>query len=317
MERPEVQPMKLTASELKCLHLLATHGNLSASVIGKELRVMRPQVSRVLGSLRERGFVKTEKVGLSKIISLSETKHAILLRRMVLEFEHVPFHELLSGATLEVLSAISYLKLKNRNEIRGNSLVSETSVAKALERLKQAGIIRKVDSTYSVSQRFEILRDFVTEFRHYLNQKAASSFANDAVVLWECNSELIVESKRREEGYGFLLTGISAFARFGIQLMAPRFYFFHSPFVRELRLEDVILHSFLVNNRNLLPILLVWKKNERKIDQGYLESKAEKYGARNAVHAIKTYFTSQGREKPEGYPPWHEFTLRAEEYELL
>lgn len=309
--------MKLTASELKCLRLLATRGHLSASVIRKELRVMSPQVSRVLGSLRENGFIQAEKVGLSKIVSLSEAKHAVLLRRMVLEFEHVPFHDLLSGATLEVLSAISYLKLRNRNEIRENSLVAETSVAKALERLKQAGIIRKMDSTYSVSQRFEILKDFVTEFRHYLNQKVASSFANDAVVLWECNSELVVESKRREEGNGFLLTGISVFAKFGIQLMAPRSYFFHSPFIRELRLEDVILHSLFVNSRNILPTLLVWKKNEREIDQDYLESRAEKYGVRNAVQAIKAYFTSQGRERPEGYPPWREFTVRAEEYELL
>lgn len=309
--------MKLTTSELKCLRLLATHGNLSASAVGKELRVMRPQVSRVLGSLREKGFIKAEKVGLSKIVSLSETKHAVLLRRMVLEFEHVPFHELLCGVTLEVLSAIACLKLKSRNEIRENSLVSETSVAKALERLKQAGIIRKMDSTYSVSQRFEIVRDFVTEFRHYLNQKAASSFANDAVVLWECNSEMIVESKRREEGDGFLLTGISVFARFGIELVARRFCFFHSPFVRELRLEDVILHSLFVNSGNILPTLLVWKKNERKMDQRYLERKAEKYGVRSAVDAIRTYFTSQGREKPEGYPPWHEFTVKAEEYGLL
>lgn len=297
--------IKLSASELKTLSLVADLGKASATEIARELNALPPQVSRVLATLKEKELIKTEKTGLSKTVSLSDAKHAELFRRILTEFSHIRFDDLLAGVSLEVLSALSYLRLKSRKEIQENSLVSEASVAKILEKLRSRGIVHKPDSAYEVNPRFQALKDFVKEFRHHRNQNIAKRFADDAVILWECNSEFIIESEHSKQDRRFLLTGPSAFGEFGITLIVIKSYYFHSPFARRLRLEDVILHSLLVplSYRNIVATLLVWTKNQRKIDRSYFGTRCEKYGVKNYAKEIAEYFRSEGARRPESFPP--------------
>jgi predicted transcriptional regulator len=310
--------MKLTASETRAQVLLAKHGDIGVADMAKKLRMPVSNTSRVISLLKEKGFISTEKVGISKTLSLSDAKHAALLRRLVLEFEHMPFAELLSGASLEVLSAVCCLRLKNRKEIRQNSLVSEASAARYLENLKQVGIVQKTDSVYKISPRFRTLSEFVIEFRHYLNRQTAMDFANDAVILWECNHEFILETDRSKKLGAFIPTGLSAFHRFGISLMVPKYYYFYSPLTRKLGLENAVLHSVLVppTHRNMLATLLVLTKNMKEIDAGYLAEQGEKYGVRDRINDMTNYLRTKGAERPEGFPAWKEFTERAREYGL-
>lgn len=314
-----MQQAKLTTKELMCLRAVVTIESPRASRIAAAIGTSPPHVSRVVASLEDKGFLTTKKNGLSRIVALSETKHATLLRRLVLEFGHMSFEELLSGTSLEVLSAICNLALMSRKEIAQAALVSEASVALVLIKLKRVGVVQKAGVTYDVSPRFQTLRGFVVEFRHYLNQRTAREFASDAVVLWECNSEFIIETKTAHAKDGFQLTGVSSFARFGISLLAPKSYFFYSPFprTRKLRLEDVVLHSVLAPNTSLLPVLLVWKKQEKTMRIEYLEAQAEKYRATEIVRKIVTYFRTEGRERGADFPTWDEFVLRAKEYGIL
>jgi DNA-binding transcriptional regulator GbsR (MarR family) len=306
--------MKLTTRELTCLRAIVDLDQPCASGISGAVGLSRPDVSRVIAALQDKGFVTTKKTGLSKVAILSETKHAALGRKLILEFEHMPLEELLSGACLEVLAAVCSLTLTNRKEIAHVTLLSERSVASVLERLARVGVIQKAMAKYSVSPRFKTLEEFVIEYRHYLNESIGRDFARDAVVLWECNTEFIIESKTLQTKKGFQPTGASAFARFGVQLLAPSSYFFYSPSTRKLRLEDVILHSLLVHERSLLPTMLVWKKQEKAMNIRYLKIQAEKYGAPEPADAIIAYFASEGRQRSPDFPTWDEFALRAREY---
>jgi len=308
--------VKLTVDELNSLRFIAKRERVWASEISEELEILPAHTSRVIARLKEEDLIRTEKVGLSKQVSLSDTKHAALFRKLTIEFSHMPLDELLSGPSLEVLSAVSFLTLKNRREITENSLVSEPSVTKALEKMKQVGIVQKRGQTYTLPPRFQTMKEFVMEFRSYLNQRTAREFAGDAVVEWECNTEFIIECSIKEEKNGFHLTGVSMFPKFGIPLIASKPHFFYSPFAKELRLEDVIVHSLLVRERNILPILLAWKKNEQAIDRRYLEKQGEKFKAKDSVKEVSTYFSSKGVERAAGFPPWNEFLLRAKEYRL-
>jgi DNA-binding MarR family transcriptional regulator len=309
----EMQRIRLGPDELKCLRFIASHESARASEIASALGTSRVQLSRVIPDLVEKGFLSTEKLGLSKNISLSETKHAGLWRKLTIEFGHMPLHELLSGGSLEVLSAIGSRHLTNRRQIAENSLVSESTAAQVLENLRRRGIVQK-EGAYRISPRFQILAEFTAEFRRYMNQRIALGFAPDAVIVWERNEEFIVESSKSEQKDGFLLTGISALAEFGVPLLAPKSYFFYSPFTRKLRLEDTIVHSLLIPNGSLLPTLLVWKRNEARLNIQYLRQAAEKYDATASITEIVHYFESQGSQRSERFPPWSEFLARAREY---
>lgn len=306
--------MKLTTRELRCLRAIVNLDQARASNITTVVGLSRSDVSRVINALQGKGFVTTKKTGLSKIAVLSESKHAALWRRLILEFRHMPLEELLSGTTLEVLSAVCSLTLTTRKEIAKATILSERSVASVLEKLARVGMIQKAMAKYSVSRRFRTLKEFVIEYRHYLNESIAREFASDAVVLWECNNEFVIESKTLRTKEGFQATGASAFSRFGIQLLVQSFYFFYSPCARKLRLEDVVLHSLLVPEWNVLPTMLVWRKQEKAMKIKYLKIQAKKYGAAELVDAIIAYFASEGRERPPSFPTWDEFVLRAKEY---
>jgi hypothetical protein len=310
-----MQRIGLGRDELRCLRFIAGHGTAHAFEIASALGTSKVQLSRIVSNLVDKGFISTEKLGLSKNISLSETKHAALWRKLALEFGHMRLHELLSGGSLEVLSAIDSQQLTNRRQIAENSLISEATAARVLESLRQLGIVQK-DGAYRISARFQILAEFTAEFRRYMNQKLALEFAPDAVIVWERNEEFIIESSKSEQKDGFLLTGVSAFARFGVPLLAPKSHFFYSPFARKLRLEDAIIHSLLVPDGSMLPTLLAWKKNEGRLNFRYLRHKAEKYDASASVTETVKYFESEGSQRPERFPPWNEFFARAKEYRI-
>jgi DNA-binding MarR family transcriptional regulator len=308
-----MQRVQLGRDELRCLRFITDHGTARASEIASALGTSKVQLSRVISDLVEKGFLSTEKLGLSKKISLSQTKHAVLWRKLAFEFGHMPLHELLSGGSLEVLSAIDSQRLTNRKQIAENSLISEATAARALRSLGQLGIIEK-EGAYRTSPRFQVLAEFTAEFRRYMNQKLALEFAPDAVIVWERNEEFIMESSKSVQKDGFLLTGVSAFARFGVLMLAPKSHFFYSPFRRKLGLEDAIIHSLLVPNGSVLPALLAWKKNEGKLNLHHLRDKAEKYDAGVSVTEIVDYFESEGSQRPDRFPPWNEFLARAREY---
>lgn len=307
--------LKLTGSEFKVLNLLARHERRGMSEIGIQLGLSSSYTSQIVTSLKEKKFIAVERRGRIKVASLSDAKHASLLRRLMLEYEHIDFGQLLSGASLEVLSAICCLQLKNRNEIMERTLVSEASIAHVLKKLRQIGLIQRRDKIYSVSPRFQSVKDFVMEFRHLLNRNIALQFSSDSLMVWECNHELIVESDELRDREGFLLTGASTFSRFGVQLFVSKWYYLYSPFSKEVKMEDAILHSLLVNaDTNLLPTLLIWKKNDRKIDTAYLKKEGRKYGIEDYVDDIIGYFETDGGQRGASFPTWREFLDKAGEY---
>jgi DNA-binding MarR family transcriptional regulator len=90
--------MKLTESELKCVRAIATMGNARTSEIATAIHVARPNVSRAVASLEAKGFVEAKRDGISSFISLSDAKHAVLWKKLAIQFAHMPLDRLLAGA---------------------------------------------------------------------------------------------------------------------------------------------------------------------------------------------------------------------------
>lgn len=309
--------LSLTESEIKYLEIISTDGDVSVSHICNKTKSSPPMVKRSLSSLEEKGFIKKYRIGLLKKISLSDSKHALIFRDMVLESRHIPFYKYLSGSSLETLSAICVLNLGTRKEISEHSNISEPSVARVFLKLRRVGIMQKKELAYVLSPRFDLLKRFVMEFRHYLNQRLAKEFSQDSIILWERNDEFIIESStKKEDELYFHITGPSAFARFGIQLFMMISYHYYSTRSKETRLEDAIVHSFLipVSQRIMLPVLLVWKKNETKINRLYIMNISEKYGVRKFIDSIYDYFASKGKQRIVEFPTWEELESKASEY---
>lgn len=302
--------MKLALTELRVLEYMAAHRSVSVAEAASALGLKVPQLSRALASLSTKGLIYSQRHGKSKHIALADTKHATLFRTMSFQLSHMKLALLLSGASLEVLSALCNLRLRSRHEIADRSGISEAWVARVVASLKRVGIVTKTNSHYAVLPRFQILADFVTEFRRYLNQKAARSFAEDAVIVWERNNEFIVETPKGQGQRGFYLTGPSAFGRFGIPLIMPSYYYYYySPESRGIALEDAIIHSLLVphSERTIMAALLAMKKNEKSLRVQRLVDKAREYGQEDEIGAMIAHLDSKGAKGAKGLPAWSEF----------
>lgn len=309
--------LNLTESELKVLQVISKEGSVSVSHLCDKTKLESSMVRRTVSSLDRKGFIRKHRIGMPKEISLSDSKHAMTFRDMVLKAAHIPFHKYISGSSLEVLSTICSMKLGTRKDILKHSNVSESSIARVFLKLKRVGIVQKRESAYSISPAFGILKDFIMEFRHYVNQKLANGFSKNSVILWERNDEFIIESDTKKEDEGnFQLTGPSAFGRFGIQLFMMSSCHYHSPRVKKIGLEEIIAHCFLIprSQRTMLPLLLVWKKNEKDIDRDHLINISEKYDVRKFIDSISNYFDTRGRQRLDEFPEWTEFKSKAEEY---
>lgn len=306
--------------ELKIVKALAQKDGMTVSEVGQILGLHTPQVSRAVNSLTEKGILNTSKMGLSKLVIFSDTKHAGHLRRIIVELASLHPEKILVSSYLEVLACVSLTKADTKDVLSQTGLAART-VRPVLKELRQRGIVLKEkNGTYQVSNRFSSIKEFAMEFRRYCNQKKALELYPDAIIIWEHNREFIIRSSEAKETKGFLWTGISAFHKYGIELFMPDFYYyFFSPWKRALRLEDIITHTLLIETpspRILLAVLLLWKKNERSMDADYLSSVSDHYGKLQIIRNIQRYLSTKGKEKPKGFPRWDEFLSKAKEYGL-
>jgi biotin operon repressor len=267
--------------------------------------------------LEKKGFIETEKKGISKYVFPSETKHSTLFKTLLMEFTHIKFENFLSESSLDVLYSTSGSPL-SRKEIMLWTGLSEKTIQTRLKTLRQFGIVITKRGLYTLNERFGLLRDFLLEFRRYLNLKIAQQFAWDAVILWQEADEFLIKTSERKESKNFFLTSITAFHRYGVQLFLPEYYYyFHSKRRKKLTLEDIILHALILDptdTRVIMSVLLLWKKQKMNVDR--LVKKSEKYRLRSNVEDMVEYVRTRGKVRPDNFPMWKEYEVKAKEYRM-
>lgn len=309
--------MKLTANEIKILREIAKGDGRRIADISISLDIFQQSLSRTLKSLMKKGFIETEKGGISKYLFFSETKHSTLFKTLLIEFTHVKFENFLSGSSLEILYHLSNSSL-SRSEIVFRTGLSEKTIQTKLKNLREFGIVFSEKGFYRLNERFDLLRDFLLEFRRYLNLKIAQEFAKDAIILWQEDDEFLMKTSERKELKNFFLTSITAFHRYGVQLFIPEYYYyFYSERRKKLKLEDVILHALLLDpndTRVIMSVLLLWKKN--KVNVNYITKESNNYQLSIAVDDLIKYRQTRGKFKPDYFPTWNEYEVKAKEYRL-
>ena len=306
--------MKLTKKELQIIRILSKEEK-NIKELASLISSPKSYVSNIIKALAEKGFVSFKKRGLAKFISISEAKHAVLLKRIMIENEYMKFENILSGQVLEIISFFP----GRRKEILKNSGVSQMTLQAVLKNISQYGIIKKENSLYKITDK--TIKEFVSEFRKYENQKIAEKFSKDSIILWQKNKEFLIKAYKTKEEDNFLLTGLSTFHKYGISLTLLDFnYFFYSPYKKKLKKEDAILHSLALypfDAKTILFNMLLWFKNKKKIDINYILRESEKYELEETINGLMDYFKTKGKKRLKYFPKYEEFEIKARDYGLL
>jgi DNA-binding MarR family transcriptional regulator len=272
----------LSPTEIKILKQLR-EGRASLPSLKGKLGLSSQQISRTVSSLREKGFVLGERKGITKTIWISDMKHAQLLRTILIQYNHMRLEKILSMSSLEILMSISSSSGMTRKEIAFSSQKSQRTVATALSRLREFGmLITDRPGIYRISPRFIQFTEFAMELRRQSDQRAVASLYQDGVIRWQGNRSVLIESKIAEERGGFRSTSFSAFHRFATTMLLARHWYINLPDNRKPRLEEVIVHTMLLkpfDSRESSLFQELLRKTADEIDMKDLTRLAAEYGA--------------------------------------
>jgi DNA-binding MarR family transcriptional regulator len=175
-------------AELQILREL-TKGKQSLPEIRKSLSLKPSLLSHNLKKLRENGLIQTTGQGNRKYACFSETKHASLLRDLLIAYDFMNWENILMGKTIDIL-------FKALSEKEGNlSGFSNATLWRYLKELKARGIIWETQKRYQINPRFSVLIDFIKEYQRYLVNKISKTLSENAVVLWQEDLHLKTSAK--------------------------------------------------------------------------------------------------------------------------
>jgi hypothetical protein len=140
-------------------------------------------------------------------------------------------------------------------------------------------------------------------------------------MLWQKDFECLIRVPKttRISQKGFMKTATSCLQNFGIQLISDFDIYFYSKRKTGIRLEDVILHTLLVERGNVRYVtysLLLLKKELKQVDKNYLLKKAIWYDLSLQINAMLEFLRTRGTRTGFGLPTWNELMIKMREYEV-
>jgi DNA-binding IclR family transcriptional regulator len=155
-----------TEAELRVL--AAARGQPTVSALAEKLNRSVNYVSELVDGMQERGLVHTTRSGKTKHVHRSSARAIELFNQFVQRYPHVPFPELLAGATLRVLYHPDEPALPT--DLAERAGVHRSTVYRSLSPLQHRGIVYRDDGSFTLNDEFEGLATVAREFAHHRNR---------------------------------------------------------------------------------------------------------------------------------------------------
>lgn len=300
-----------TAAELRMLAALDSEATVSA--LADELDRSVNYVSELVERAEAKGLVHSHRSGKTKRVQRSDAKAVELFDTFVQQYSHIPFPELLGGATLRALYHLD--SPVSATELADLVGVHRSTVHRALSPLLDRGILYKSGGEYVINDEFKELVTLAREFAHLRNRNRVEDHADSYTILWESLDEFLVQTDEKIKSNAFLVTGPERFQTFDLPLLArQRRYYLYSESKDELSAAELCCHMLLIDDgaRSRSYCLLLLKSED--IDRDELLSLAERYGVKTDIADLLAYLESDGEERADRLPMWSEFCDLADEY---
>lgn len=319
--RRKLENYSFSKAEIKILREIANESHLLSS-LREKLHIKPNLLSHDLRKLSQKGLIVFKKKGRltfkkkgvgRKYVYFADSKHASLLRDLLIRDSHIQWEDVLSGLGIEVL-----FQVLNYGEVRFTDF-SKVTFWRYSRALMARGIVKLADNRYVITPRFSHLAAFLTEFQHFLLNKLVKSISERADILWEKDFECLIRMPKNTAIFeeNLLKTATSRLSDFGIQILSDFDIYFYSKRKKIIRIEDIILHILLLEKNNIRYVtysLLVLKKNMKRVDRKYLLKEAQRLDLSLQINAMLQFLKTKGKRGGLTLPTWPEFTSKAREY---
>jgi len=300
-----------TEAELRVLS--AARGEPSVSALAEDLGRSVNYISELVDRMEEKGLVHTTRSGKTKHVHRSSAKAIELYDQFVQRYPHIPFPELLGGATLRVLYHLD--GPASPTELAEKSGVHRSTVYRSLSPLQHRGIVYRDDGQFVLNDEFEELATLAREFAHHRNRNRIEEHTDTYTILWESLDEFLVQTDELIGTSAFHVTGPERFQVHDLPLLArERRYYLYSESTDEISPEELCCHMLVIaddtRSRSYCLLLL----GEVDVDRDELLDAAARYDVVDDVEALLEYLDTEGETRTERLPTWDEFRDLADEY---
>ena len=301
-------------SEIRILKELAK-GERALPQIEKALSIRPSLLSYNLKKLLNKGLIKTTEKGSRKHARFNDSKHASLLRNLLLVYDHIDWQNILTGKATEIL----FQTLTDSGETLSN--FPKATLWRHIKILKAHGILIQEKAEYKINPKFSKLANFLNEYQQFFINTLTNSISENAVILWQQDMEFLVRTPKNAKTApgNFFKTATSLFPDLGIPMFSESNIYFYSKKKKVIRLEDAIIHTLLIEPNNVrytIYALLLLKKSKKRIDKQYLINEAGKFGQDLLVNEM-LQFLRTGSSKNPALPTWREFETKARDYAVI
>lgn len=298
------------------LRVLATaRGQPTVSELAEKLDRSVNYVSELVDRMEKKGLVHTTRSGKTKHVHRSSARAVELYDQFVQRYPHIPFAELLGGATLRVLYHLD--TPASPTDLAEQSGVHRSTVYRSLSPLQHRGIVYRDDGRFALNDEFEDLTTLAREFAHHRNRNRVEEHADTYTILWESLHEFLVQTDEPIGTDTFHLTGPERFQAYGLPLLArERRYYLYSESTDVVSPEELCCHTLIIGDDTRSRSYCLLLLGEADVDRDELLDIATAYGVVDDVRALVEYLDTDGETRTETLPTWDEFRDLADEYEV-
>ena len=302
-----------TEAELQVLATLKS--NSSISELADDLNRSVNYTSELVERVETKGLVNTHRSGKTKRVQRSDAKAVELFDTFVQQYSHIPFPELLDGATLRVLYYLD--SPRATTDLADLVGVHRSTVHRALSPLQDRGIVYKSDGQYVINDEFKGLVGLAQEFAHLRNRTRIAEHVDSYTILWESPDEFLVQTDDVIESDVFVTTGPERFQTFGLPLLArQRRYYLYSLSKDDISAAELCCHMLVIDDGTRTRSYCLLLLKSEGVDRDEVLALAETYGVSTVVSDMLSYLDTGGEERSDRLPTWDEFRKLADEYEV-
>ncbi|MEZ3118052.1 helix-turn-helix domain-containing protein [Halobaculum sp. MBLA0147] len=300
-----------TTAELQALEALQRESTVSG--LTEELNRSRSYVSELVGRMESKGLVHTTREGKRKQINRSDARAIELFERFVQQYTHIPFPELLGGATLRILYHLQ--SPATAPQLAKQVDVHRSTVHRSLSPLENRGMIYKTNGEYTLNDDFEELSTVAREFAHLRHRHRVEDHVESFTILWESLDEVLVQTRAEIEDDAFHLTGPELFQAYDLPLMArQRRYYLYSELVDDVSPAELCCHMLVIDDGPRSQSYCLLLISGTTIGRDELFGAAQKYDVVERASNLFEYLDTEGESRAERLPRWEEFRELADEY---
>lgn len=240
-------------------------------------------VYRITEALSEFGIIARSE-GRGARFSPSAGIHSAALKRYLLSKERPV--DAIVGSKLLLLLSISQMP-KSMERIAKETGLKRDTVRVLTWSLRNFGIVAQQGSKIAISETDLFMKQFLQDFSKGVNLSIMQGRTKVGILIWSGGLEFIFSTPSLDNSTRIRKTGISAMAKYGIQLISETNYYYYSNWNIDLRPEDIAIHNLLTdrfNSRIISYSILLIKKTG--FDSAYLLEESRYAGVDGLVRDI-------------------------------